>query len=344
MNRSSECVFSSYWRRIGGGETIWCFFPFRYYFHFRFFFCLVDDVPETVLCLHAPHHHKHHRDFFVISSFFCRYDVLIGVTRAEAYFAFNFEDVQYGIEADRRSKILRTYVRNTYRYHLNEILATIVNEYTDWERPIQHPINIRWVHSATACIYNDLKSSRTILNTLFNSLLFFLFRIIFFRFRSSELTETRRWKRWAMHKLLRQLPKQSICIQPTIGNRFSMYSTIKRNSVIFRRYVRILFKCTHTCYCSEFTEVYAHMLHKGLIWNSVWFIRFHLSSPNQRQGCIHGEDLPYIFGAPLVGGFNHFPRNYTKSEISLSESVMLYWSNFIRTGYVFVLFMGNDAC
>lgn len=52
----------------------------------------------------------------------------------------------------------------------------------------------------------------------------------------------------------------------------------------------------------------------------------------QRQGCIHGEDLPYFFGAPLVGGFNHFPKNYTKAEISLSEVVMLYWSNFIRTG------------
>lgn len=63
--------------------------------------------------------------------------MLVGVTRAEAYFAFNSEDVQYGIEADRRSKILRTYVRNTYSFHLNEILATIVNEYTDWERPIQ---------------------------------------------------------------------------------------------------------------------------------------------------------------------------------------------------------------
>lgn len=70
--------------------------------------------------------------------------MLAGVTRAEAYFAFNSEDVQYGIEADRRAKILRTYVRNTYSYHLNEILATIVNEYTDWERPIQHPINIRY--------------------------------------------------------------------------------------------------------------------------------------------------------------------------------------------------------
>lgn len=70
---------------------------------------------------------------------------MIGVTRAEAYFAFNSEDVQYGIEADRRSKILRNYVRNTYSFHLNEILATIINEYTDWERPIQHPINIRFV-------------------------------------------------------------------------------------------------------------------------------------------------------------------------------------------------------
>lgn len=52
----------------------------------------------------------------------------------------------------------------------------------------------------------------------------------------------------------------------------------------------------------------------------------------QRQGCIHGEDLPYIFGAPLVGGFNQFPRNYTKSETTLSEIVMLLWANFTRSG------------
>lgn len=32
---------------------------------------------------------------------------------------------------------------HTRRYHLTEILATIVNEYTDWDRPIQHPVNIR---------------------------------------------------------------------------------------------------------------------------------------------------------------------------------------------------------
>ncbi|KAK9727806.1 Carboxylesterase family [Popillia japonica] len=53
---------------------------------------------------------------------------------------------------------------------------------------------------------------------------------------------------------------------------------------------------------------------------------------NQRQGCIHGEELPYIFGAPLVGGFMHFGRNYTKSEVLLAETTMIYWSNFARTG------------
>lgn len=32
----------------------------------------------------------------------------------------------------------------------------------------------------------------------------------------------------------------------------------------------------------------------------------------QRMGTVHGEDLPYVFGAPLVEGFSHFPKNYTK--------------------------------
>ncbi len=53
------------------------------------------------------------------------------------------DDNQYGMEADRRNRLLRTYVRNTYQFHLQEILATIVNEYTDWEKAVLHPINIR---------------------------------------------------------------------------------------------------------------------------------------------------------------------------------------------------------
>lgn len=46
---------------------------------------------------------------------------------------------------------------------------------------------------------------------------------------------------------------------------------------------------------------------------------------------IHGEDLPFIFGAPLgdVGPFQVF---YNAEERLLSEAVMRYFSNFAKTG------------
>lgn len=50
------------------------------------------------------------------------------------------------------------------------------------------------------------------------------------------------------------------------------------------------------------------------------------------MGTVHGEELPYFFGAPLVDGFGHFPRNYTKTEVALSESLIAYVSNFARSG------------
>ncbi|XP_053601597.1 neuroligin-4, Y-linked [Plodia interpunctella] len=169
-----------------------------------------------------------------------KYDLMFGVTKAEAYFAFSGDDVQYGIEADRRSKILKSFVRNTYSYHLSEILATIINEYTDWERPVQHPINIR---DETLEALSDAQVVAPIVLTA------------------------------------------------------DTHSALRRNSYLY------VFD-----YQSKFGDY------------------------PQRQGCIHGEELPYIFGAPLVGGLAHFPRNYTKAEVALSESVMLYWGNFAKTG------------
>ncbi|CAK9818953.1 NLGN2 [Anthophora quadrimaculata] len=50
------------------------------------------------------------------------------------------------------------------------------------------------------------------------------------------------------------------------------------------------------------------------------------------MGSVHGEDLPFVFGAPLVDGFGHFPRNYTRPEVALSESIVQYFANFVRTG------------
>lgn len=50
------------------------------------------------------------------------------------------------------------------------------------------------------------------------------------------------------------------------------------------------------------------------------------------MGSVHGEELPFVFGAALVDGFGHFPKNYTKSEAALSESIVQYFANFVRTG------------
>nr|XP_018910015.1 PREDICTED: neuroligin-4, Y-linked-like [Bemisia tabaci] len=172
-----------------------------------------------------------------------RYDLLIGVTRAEAFFTFNADDIQYGIEADRRSKILTSFVKNTYRYHLSEILATIVNEYTDWERPVQHPVNIR---DETLEALSDAQVVAPVVNTA------------------------------------------------------DLHSIARRNSYL---------------YVFDYQTKYGDY--------------------QQRQGCIFGEDLPYVFGAPLVSGgagLIHFPRNFTKAEVALAETTMNYWSNFIRTG------------
>ncbi|XP_041974274.1 neuroligin-4, X-linked [Aricia agestis] len=169
-----------------------------------------------------------------------KYDLMLGVTKAEAYFAFSGDDVQYGIEADRRSKILKSFVRNTYTYHLSEILATIINEYTDWERPVQHPINIR-------------------------------------------------------DETLEALSDAQV-VAPTVLTA-DTHSALRRNSYL---------------YVFDYQTKYGDY--------------------PQRQGCIHGEELPYIFGAPLIGGLAHFPRNYTKAEVALSESVMMYWGNFAKTG------------
>lgn len=59
-----------------------------------------------------------------------RYDLLFGIVTGEALWRFSATDIQNGFEGERRDKIIRTYVRNAYTYHLSEIFYTVVNEYT----------------------------------------------------------------------------------------------------------------------------------------------------------------------------------------------------------------------
>ncbi|GFG34208.1 hypothetical protein Cfor_08179, partial [Coptotermes formosanus] len=177
-----------------------------------------------------------------------RYDLLFGVVTSEALWRFSASDIQAGFEGERRDKIIRTYVRNAYTYHLSEIFFTVVNEYTDWERTVQHPINTR---DATVAALSDAEFVAPLVQT---------------------------------------------------GDLLS----------------------------------YKVLSNPGPDATKSYFYVFDYQTKDgdypQRMGTVHGEELPYVFGAPLVDGFNHFPRNYTKSEVGLSEAVIVYFSNFARTG------------
>lgn len=81
-----------------------------------------------------------------------KYDLMLGVVTGESLPRFPTDDIKSGFGSERRDKILRTYVRNAYTYHLSEILSTVVNEYTDWERTVVHPINTR---DATVAALSD---------------------------------------------------------------------------------------------------------------------------------------------------------------------------------------------
>lgn len=47
-----------------------------------------------------------------------------------------------------------------------------------------------------------------------------------------------------------------------------------------------------------------------------------------------GEELAFVFGAPLAPAGPFPSHNYTVQEKLLSEAVMAYWTNFAKTGWV----------
>uniref|UniRef100_A0A8C4N575 Carboxylesterase type B domain-containing protein n=1 Tax=Eptatretus burgeri TaxID=7764 RepID=A0A8C4N575_EPTBU len=46
----------------------------------------------------------------------------------------------------------------------------------------------------------------------------------------------------------------------------------------------------------------------------------------------HGDEIPYVFGVPMVAPGDLFPCNFSKNDVMLSAVIMTYWSNFAKTG------------
>nr|XP_018897827.1 PREDICTED: neuroligin-1-like [Bemisia tabaci] len=177
---------------------------------------------------------------------YSRYSAIFGVSTSESLNKFSNVDVQKGFDGDRRDKILRTYVRNAYTYHLSEIFFTVVNEYTDWERTVDHPMNTR---DATIAALSDAQYVAPLVQI-------------------ADLHST-----------------PSAKISSNVKSFFFVFDYQTKDS--------------------EYP---------------------------QRMGSVHGEELPYLFGAPLVESFSHFSHNYTKAEVTLSETFIVYLTNFARTG------------
>lgn len=47
------------------------------------------------------------------------------LTSVESYLDLSAQDLEFGFNETRRDRILRTFVRNNFHYHLNEIFAVL---------------------------------------------------------------------------------------------------------------------------------------------------------------------------------------------------------------------------
>ncbi|KAI3365807.1 hypothetical protein L3Q82_000710 [Scortum barcoo] len=47
----------------------------------------------------------------------------------------------------------------------------------------------------------------------------------------------------------------------------------------------------------------------------------------------HGDEVPYVFGIPMIGPTDLFNCNFSKNDVMLSAVVMTYWTNFAKTGH-----------
>uniref|UniRef100_A0A8C7RDL4 Neuroligin 2b n=1 Tax=Oncorhynchus mykiss TaxID=8022 RepID=A0A8C7RDL4_ONCMY len=68
----------------------------------------------------------------------------------------------------------------------------------------------------------------------------------------------------------------------------------------------------------------------------VYFYTFHHHCQTEARpewaDAAHGDELPYVFGVPMVGATDLFPCNFSKNDVMLSAVVMTYWTNFAKTG------------
>ncbi|XP_058814361.1 neuroligin-1-like [Topomyia yanbarensis] len=70
-------------------------------------------------------------------------ELLFGLTSYESYNDLSAQDLEFGFNETKRDRVLRTYVRNIFHFHLKEIYSALRNEYMDWEHSPKNPLGHR---------------------------------------------------------------------------------------------------------------------------------------------------------------------------------------------------------
>ncbi|KAK3862653.1 hypothetical protein Pcinc_031503 [Petrolisthes cinctipes] len=169
------------------------------------------------------------------------YDLMFGVVPRESYNTFTSENIEEGLTLKQRDRILRTMVRNSFDYHLNEVFISAVKEYTDWEEPNPDPM------ATVEATLDALSDSQYVAPLLI-----------------------------AANNL-------------RIGHK------------------------------NQFFYVFDHDTRHG-------------EDSSTLRGAVHGDELPFMLGAPLLAELGVYEGNWTRQDQLVSQAMLTFLANFARTG------------
>lgn len=118
---------------------------------------------ERTLCCHS----QIQCTFLIVILMFCstagvemadfsKRELLFGVTSIESYLDLSAQDLEFGFNETRRDRILRTYVRNVYHYHLNEIYSALKVR-TDVTFTRRYIIQIHTIHHTHILVHTGIR-------------------------------------------------------------------------------------------------------------------------------------------------------------------------------------------
>ncbi|KPM08428.1 Neuroligin-like protein, partial [Sarcoptes scabiei] len=268
-------------------------------------------------------------------------DIMFGVTQQLIPLnIFNGQEERFGISIEHRNRILRTLIRNLFDFHQQTIFWTLINEYTDWTRPYDHPINLL---DSTVQILSDALVLSPLIETA----------ELFFK----SIISRKNFPQQKSHHYHQQQQQQRQQQSNNIDSR--MYFYVFQNEPI-QSYQSInpstIMMMNHLIssggdggdggseIISTTTNNPASSLSSSSSSSSSSPSASSLSliSLQQRLGSMLNDELEYLFGAPIAQhvtghSIGHLQidsfENQIDSNIHLSKMMILYFSNFARFGY-----------